>query len=141
MASSNTSKPDKFLDTAIVGIKKQFRTRIILNFLEIRRRFSQAVYTDDAYDAIGLSAGKFCETMLRYLQDELTGAYTPFGTRIRNFSDECRRLEQAPSSAGVESLRVIIPRCLLFIYTLRNKRGGGGPKKLDNVLSSESIRN
>jgi hypothetical protein len=30
-----------------------------------------------------------------------------------------------PDSAGIESLRVIIPRALVFLYTLRGKRGIG----------------
>lgn len=125
MASSATPQPNALLETALAGIKKTFRSRIIASFVEIRTRFTQAVYTDSAYDAIGLSAGKYCETILRFLQDELTGTHTPFGSQLGNYGDVCRSLEQTPKSAGSESLRILIPRCLSFVYTARNKRGIG----------------
>src|SRR5664280_1735134 len=51
--------------------------------------------------------------------------FTPFGTRISNFADECRRLTTAPTTAGNESERVVLPRALNFLYTMRNKRGIG----------------
>src|ERR1700745_2744784 len=105
MASSNTPNAELVLEGSLSGIQKTFRTRIILSFLEIRRRFAQAIYSDEAYDAIGISAGKLCEALLRFLQQELTGTHTPFGASIGNFADQCRKLEQTPTTAGVESLR------------------------------------
>ena len=57
--------------------------------------------------------------------NELTGSFIPFGKHIQNFPDEARRLVILPQSAGVESLRIIIPRALVFLYTLRGKRGIG----------------
>ena len=63
--------------------------------------------------------------MFRFLQWRLTGSHVPFGKAIPNFDDECRKLGGLPKSSGVESLRVIIPRALAFLYTLRNKRGIG----------------
>jgi hypothetical protein len=121
----DTLTPEEILSLTLKSLNNNFKIRIIDSFLELKRRFTQAVYTDEAYDAIGLSAGKFCETMLRFLQYELTGQHTGFGSPIRNFADECRNIENLPRGAGPESLRVIIPRCLLFIYTIRNKRGIG----------------
>jgi hypothetical protein len=59
------------------------------------------------------------------LQQQLTGTSIPFGTRITNFSEECAKLERLPQAAGHESLRVLIPRALNFVYTLRSKRGIG----------------
>jgi hypothetical protein len=44
---------------------------------------------------------------------------------LPNFPNELSKLTQAPSASANESLRVIIPRALLLIYTLRNKRGIG----------------
>jgi hypothetical protein len=63
--------------------------------------------------------------MLRILQNELARSYTPFGTQIRAIDQETRTLEKLPKTAGPESLRVIMPRALAFLYTLRNKRGIG----------------
>ena len=42
---------------------------------------------------------------------------------LGNFSDACKKLEQVPKGAGDESLRLIIPRSLNFLHTIRNKRG------------------
>ncbi|MFY0642765.1 MAG: hypothetical protein JXR16_17065 [Bermanella sp.] len=121
----DTASPEELLVSALSAIDDNFKEKIVDSFLELKRRFTQAVYSDQAYDAIGLSAGKFCETLLRFLQQELTGKHTQFGSPIRNFADECRKIENLPRDAGPESLRIIIPRCLLFIYTVRNKRGIG----------------
>lgn len=44
---------------------------------------------------------------------------------IQNFPDACRSLVQLPQTAGLESLRIIMPRALVFLYTLRGKRGIG----------------
>jgi len=71
------------------------------------------------------SVGKLCETVLRFLQQELTASYTSFGTHISNFADECQKLIGLLRGSGSESLRVIIPRALIFLYTLRGKRGIG----------------
>lgn len=125
MASSNTQQPSSTLELALQGIPQTFRPKIIDSFTEIRRRFTQAIYTNEAYDAIGISAGKFCETVLRFLQHELTGTHTRYNDPIRNFGNECNQLEQTPRTSGHESLRVMIPRCLSFAYTVRNKRGIG----------------
>lgn len=125
MATSPITSPDAVLDQALANIPKDHRHRVITAYLQLRTRFAQAVYNDDAYDAIGISAGKICEAVLRILEHALTGHSTAYGTHIGNFADACRKLEQHPKTAGIESLRVIIPRALLFIYTIRNKRGIG----------------
>lgn len=122
--NSNTSRNKNSLEDVLAGIPKKFRTRIIKEYLEIKKRYSEALY-DSEYDTAGFSAGKFAETILRFLQQKLTGNYIAFGKHISNFPDECRKLIQVSSSAGVESLRVIMPRALVFLYTLRGKRGIG----------------
>jgi hypothetical protein len=125
MASSSTSSnPKPTLDAALSGIPKKFRDRIVKSYLEMKKRFSEARF-DSSWDTSGLSAGKFCEATFRFLQEHLTGKSIPFGKQIPNFADECRNLISLPSSAGVESLRVIAPRALVFLYTLRGKRGIG----------------
>lgn len=120
----NISKSDTSLDTALDAIPKIFRTRIIQSYLKTKKNYLEAFHTLD-WDSIGLSASKFAESTLRFLQTELTSTYIPFGQHIPNFPDECRKLIQLPTSAGHESLRIIIPRALVFLYTLRGKRGIG----------------
>lgn len=116
----NTKKHNSVLDPALSNINKDLRTKLISSYLELKRRSSEA-----KYDSAGLSAGKFCEVLVRILQKEVLGNYTPFGTSISNMADECRKLVTSPKASAVESIRVILPRALVYLYTLRNKRGIG----------------
>ena len=77
------------------------------------------------YDRCGIQAGHLCETLLRLLQHRLSGSFVPFGTRIPGFIDECEKLTRLPKTSGPEGLRVIMPRALGFVYSLRSKRGFG----------------
>ena len=108
------------LEIALGGIGKPFRDRILKSYIDLRAGFSKC-----QYDAAGLRAGVFAEAVARFLQQELTGSHTPFGTSLPNFADLCRSFERLDKAKGPESLRVIVPRALLLIYTLRNKRGIG----------------
>jgi hypothetical protein len=112
------------LEEALAGIPRKFRERVIKEYREIKKRYAEALF-DAEYDTAGLSTGKFVETVLRFLQQTLTGKSIPFGKHIPNLPDECRKLIQLPVESGNESLRVIIPRALTFLYTLRGKRGIG----------------
>jgi len=116
----NTPKHDPLLDTALAGIQKRFRTRIIAVYLTLKRNCAEG-----RYDAAGLATGKFCEVVLRHLQNAVTGTYIQFSKKIGNFADECRKLIASPSGAATDSERVILPRALVFLYTMRNKRGIG----------------
>lgn len=78
------------------------------------------------FDAVkGLKVSKFCEVAIRLLQHVVTGTYTPFGKQIPNFADECRKIITVQAPTVVESLRVVVPRALVFVYTMRSKRGIG----------------
>jgi len=74
---------------------------------------------------MGLRAGKLAEVILRILQYTLTKTYTPLTNSLGNFKDECERLEKSPKTAGPDGLRILMPRALSFLYTLRNKRDMG----------------
>ncbi len=116
----STSKSETSLATALAALDKTFRSRIIKTYSEVKRNL-----TEQRFESAGMSGGKFAETLLRFLQKQLTGTHTPFGQHISNFADECRKLVALPQTTGTESERVVLPRALLFIYTLRNKRGIG----------------
>lgn len=117
-------KKHNYYQNNILNIDKEFKDKIFKSYHEIRERYIKATY-DSSWDSSGLSAGKFCEIILRFLQKTLTGSYTPFGQQISNFPDECRKLVTLPNTSGNESLRIIIPRALSFLYTIRGKRGIG----------------
>ena len=121
--SSNTSITPT-LESALANIPKKFCSRVLKEYRAVKKRYSKSLY-DAEFDVTGLSTGKFVETVLRLLQYELTGTSMPFGSHIPNLPDECRKLIQLPKTAGNESLRIIIPRALVFLYTLRGKRGIG----------------
>lgn len=127
MSTSSPSpapNPSHTLEDALQAIPKTFRGRILASYSDLKRRVSEAKY-DSSWDAAGLSAGKFCESVIRFLQQKLLGSYLPFGKHIPNFAGECLKLIQAPETAGHESLRISIPRALVFLYTLRGKRDIG----------------
>lgn len=116
----STPKPKSPLQDALANVPSDFRTRIIKAYLELKSRQAEG-----KHDSAGLSAGKLCESVVRLLQHELKKAFTPFGQQITNFNAECESFTQTPKTAGSDSLRIVIPRALSFLYTLRNKRGIG----------------
>lgn len=121
MASTNTSQPSALLDSALAGVPdSKLRSKLIEAYLEVKR--AQA---EGRFDLAGLNAGKFCEVALRIAQQRVLGSSTPLGKKIANFADECRALVTSPTAAAPESIREIIPRALVFLYTVRNKRGIG----------------
>jgi hypothetical protein len=56
------------------------------------------------------------------LQQETTGKFTPLGKSLRRTDKLIEDLEQLPSAAHPESVRVHIPRALRVVYDIRNKR-------------------
>ncbi len=119
-ASSSTSRSKPPLEQALANVPAQFRTKIVKAFLDVKKRLSE-----ENDESLGLAAGKFCECVLRLLQHEILKSWTPFGQKIPDFTVECRNLVESPKTAGPESLRTVVPRALVFVYTLRNKRGIG----------------
>jgi hypothetical protein len=115
----NTGKSNA-LDNFLTDIPIQFRNRIIKEYTKIKLRYKKA-----DYDSSGLSCGKFCEETLRFLQHVLIGSHTGFKDEIKNFNQKVGELEKVDKQIGNDSLRIIIPRALSFLYTLRNKRNIG----------------
>lgn len=111
----------ELLEDALKGITAPIRKKIIASYLDLKRNIAEA-----RHDAAGMSAGKLCESAIRHLQQQAFGQHTPFGTKIVNFADECRRIiTSATTSKITDSEKQIIPRSLVFLYTMRNKRGIG----------------
>lgn len=116
----NTRSPNPVLAAALANVRGTFRSRLIQNYLDLKKNCAET-----RYEAAGLAAGKFCEVVLRFLQEKVHGSFTPFGMKINNYAEECRKLIIAPNTAGNESERVVLPRASVFLYTMRNKRGIG----------------
>lgn len=118
--NSSTSPSNPQLAAALQGMPEPFRTKIVSQYLAVRDAFASG-----SHDTTGLRSGVFAEVVLRFLQHHLTGTHTPFGSRLPQFDAECVRLQGLPATTGHESLRIVIPRALVFMYTIRNKRGIG----------------
>jgi len=116
----STKNLNPILAAAVADVPSAFRSRLIHTYLDLKKNCSEA-----RYEGAGLAAGKFCEVVLRLLQERVCGSFMPFGRKIENYADECRKLVTAPATAGNESERVVLPRALVFLYTMRNKRGIG----------------
>lgn len=73
-----------------------------------------------------LNGGKFVEVCARIIQYETQGGnYAPLGTQIKDMIGVLRSFEQLSSATALESYRIHVPRTLLSIYSIRNKRGVG----------------
>jgi hypothetical protein len=119
------SHNSQILDEALGGVEKNFKKRIISTYLELKHRHEKASFNHE-YDSSGLSAGKFCETIFRFTEYELnSGNFTPFSGKITNLVKAFQEFEKTAKVLGHESLRLTIPRAVILIYTLRNKRGIG----------------
>lgn len=116
----STKSLNSVLSAALAEIPTPFRSRLIKSYVDLKQNS-----VEGRHDPAGMAAGKFCEVALRFLQHKVHGTSTSFGTRINNFADECRRLTAAPVTSGNDSERVVLPRALNFLYTMRNKRGIG----------------
>ncbi|HVN38320.1 MAG TPA: hypothetical protein VMW19_09155, partial [Myxococcota bacterium] len=68
-----------------------------------------------------VEGGRFCEAAFRLLQQAAFGTYDKVGKQI-DTQGLIRRLESAPASAAVDSIRLHIPRALRVVYDIRNKR-------------------
>jgi hypothetical protein len=77
------------------------------------------------YEPSELNGGKFVEACIRILQFETSGTYTVIGVQIKDMIGSLRAFENLPSTSANDSFRIHIPRTLIVIYNIRNKRGVG----------------
>ena len=114
MANTNTPTPSSLLEQALTGIPKRFRDRLLKAYTELKRNCIES-----RYDAAGISAGKFCEVCLRFLQERVLGSFTPFGAKIVNFADECRKIVTTPTTAVTDAEKSILPRALVLLESTK----------------------
>jgi len=89
-----------------------------------------------------LNGGKFCEACYRILQFETNNRiYTPIGDEIKDLIGKFRSLENLPTGSVHESFRIHIPRVLVAMYNVRNKRGVGhlGGDVTPNLIDSSLL--
>lgn len=73
-----------------------------------------------------LEGGHFAEVVIRILQHIVEGKYTPLDTSLARFDiKEVEKYSQLPRADFPDSIRIHIPRAILAIYGIRNRRGVG----------------
>ena len=116
----STRSPSLNLERALQSLPGPLLKRLIKTYSTIKNEALES-----QYDTIGHQAGKLAEVLVRVLQYMLNGNYTPLSVSLGNFRTECHNIESTPKTAGPEGLRIVMPRALLYLYTLRNKRDFG----------------
>src|SRR4026207_1030762 len=99
--STSSPKPPS-IDGALSTVPAPLRVRLTKYYAQLKQ-----AYVRGHYDSCGTRAGKFCETMIRLVQESLEKAHSPFNVQI-NLYDEAKRLEKLPKTIGPEPLRVFI---------------------------------
>ncbi len=112
-------------------IPKPLVKRLFEAYREIKENFYLS-----RHEPAELNGGKLSEVVFRILENETTGKYTPLGTQVKNFQDKCRSFESFTSVN--DTIRFHIPRLLVAIYNIRNKRGVGhvGGDVIPNLADS-----
>lgn len=90
-----------------------------------------------------LSCGHFAESLRRILDFELFGSYTPYGKTLSSYNDAV--IKKYQQAEGHESFRIVLPRVLNSILSIRNKRGVGhigeiDPNEMDATLLFNLIK-
>jgi len=111
---------------------KSIAEQILDSFKELEQNFYMKYWKTSELDA-----GHFVEAIRRLIELKLFGKYTAIGKSLPSFNDTT--LQSYLNATGDESYRLHIPRALLTIYGIRNKRGVGHianvkPNRIDATL-------
>jgi hypothetical protein len=120
---------EKFLPTDLAEA-------LVHQYVRLKRR----AWADD-HEGVQETGGKVAEHALRAAQHLAGKKHTPIRTEIRNMIAACQALEQLPQGTVDDALRIVVPRVVTTLYTLRNKRRGGhaasevDPSRADSLLT------
>jgi hypothetical protein len=124
------------LGTVLSALPDDLRAPLIATYAEIRRNFAER-----RWEPSELNAGKLSEAVFRVLEwySSPTDDYTPLGVSLRNFGTSVRKFENQGHLP--DSVRFHIPNALVFLYTIRNKRGVGhlGGDVNPNRMDAEAV--
>lgn len=106
---------------ALRGIPAGLRQELTSEFEKITRN-----YRERRWRAAELHGGRLCEVVYTILEGHLNGnKYAATASKPSRFNDACKKLESKPSTAGSDSARLTIPRMLVGMYEMRNRREVG----------------
>jgi DNA-binding transcriptional ArsR family regulator len=103
-------------------------------------RLKERAWADD-HEGVQESGGKVAEHALRVTQHLAGQQVLPLRQEIKNMAEKCQDLEKLPRTTASDALRVVLPRVVATLYTLRNKRSGGhtasevDPSRADAALT------
>jgi len=104
----------KLLDDLPQTVNKELFRKLLDEYRGIK-----AAYYAQNYELTLAKAGKFVEITFQLLSDIAFGEIP----EKPEFNKICKRLESAPTRSLHESIRILIPRVALTLYTIRSKRG------------------
>lgn len=113
------STPVLLATDALAALPSGLRAGLIKSLDEIVRNFRAG-----RWEPSELNGGKLCEVVYTILRGHADGALPPKPSKPKNMVDACKALENAGAHLP-RSLRVQIPRVLVALYEIRNKRGVG----------------
>ncbi len=107
---------------ALAGLPAGLRGELIDSYRKITRNFIER-----RWEPSELNGGKFAEVVFTIVEGTIAGAYPQKAKKPPRMVDACRALESKPATVlpSDRSLRVHIPRALVFLYDIRNQRGVG----------------
>jgi len=108
------------LSTIRAGLVSKHDSKLVDELLEAYREAKDNYYRR----GLRLSAvegGRFCEAAFRLLQERTRGTSDHLGTRL-DTGRIIRDLENIPTTAEPDSIRLHIPRALRLVYDIRNNR-------------------
>lgn len=117
---------------------KVLSDHIVDSYKEVERN-----YFIKSWKTSELDAGHFVESVRRLIELKLFGNYTPISKGLSPLND--KTMQSYVNASGDDSYRIHIPRALLSVYGIRNKRGVGhlstvSPNHLDATFIISSIK-
>jgi len=113
-------------EDVLTGIPIGLRRELVKCFLEIERN-----YRERRWEPAELNGGKFCEVVYTILKGYIDGSYPTAASKPSNMLDSCQALGRSPRGSFPQSVRLYIPRLLIFLYDIRNQRGVGHVGSID----------
>jgi hypothetical protein len=104
---------------ALGNLPQGLRTELLTEFAKITRN-----YREGRWEAQNLDGGRLCEIAYTILDGYTSGGnYAARASKPRYFDTACKLLESR--AAYPDSARMTIPRVLVALYDIRNRRGVG----------------
>ncbi|MFF4163748.1 hypothetical protein [Streptomyces sp. NPDC001741] len=106
--------------SALGNLPGSLRSELLGEFDKITRN-----YREGRWEASELNGGRFCEIVYSIIAGHLAGDNFPDkAKKPSRFKDACEKLSNAPTMYS-DSARLTIPRVLVPLYDVRNRRGVG----------------